>query len=114
MFTPTISIEQLPSGEKTGATLNGVELLIANVGGNIYAAQRHCTHSGEDLVAGHLEGSIIECPLHGAMFDLVDGRILSLPAVSPLKTFPAKIENGLIMIDLPEPESSPTSTQNPA
>jgi len=75
--------------------------MIANVNGNIYATQKTCTHDNEDLTQGHLEGSIIECP-NGSMFDMVDGRVLSLPAVSPLKTYPAKIENGMVMVDIPE------------
>lgn len=106
MFTPTFPIEDLPSGSKKCATINGIELMIVNVNGNVYATQKSCTHAQTDLSEGNLEGCIIECPLHGAMFDVTDGRVMSLPAITPLKTYPAKIENGVIMVDIPEPEST--------
>lgn len=99
MFTPTIAIETLKPGEKTGYELNGTKLMIANVGGNVYAVQKSCTHAETDLTEGNLEGCIIECPLHGAMFDITDGKVVSLPATAPLKTYPVKIENGMILID---------------
>ena len=110
MFTPTISIEDLTPGSKKRITINGLELVIVNVGGNVYATQKNCTHSDTDLTEGNLEGCVIECPQHGAMFDVTDGRVLSLPAITPLKTYPAKIENGMIMVDIPEPtEEAPTA-----
>lgn len=106
MFTPTLPIEDLAPGAKKGITVNSTPILVANVNGNIYATQRNCTHAEEDLIGGNLEGSIIECPLHGAMFDIVDGRVVSLPAVTPLKIYQAKIENGIVMIDVPAVELS--------
>lgn len=109
MFTPTISIEELEPGSKKRVTLNGLELMIVNVNGNVYATQKSCSHAESDLTEGNLEGCIIECPMHGAMFDITDGRVLSLPATSPLKVYPAKIENGIIMVDVPEPEEAPTT-----
>ena len=115
MFTPTLPIEQLESGKKTKFEINGIKLMIANVGGNVYATQRMCSHAESDLVEGNLEGCVIECAMHGAMFDITDGKVLSLPATSPLKTYPAKIENGMIMVDVPEqsegmnPDSAPDS-----
>lgn len=113
MFSPTISIEQLTPGNKTAFTIHGIDLMLANVNGNIYATQKSCTHAEENLTEGHLEGSIIECPAHGAMFDIVNGRVLSLPAVTPLKTYPAKVENGIIMVDVPEPPSDEQLLETP-
>jgi 3-phenylpropionate/trans-cinnamate dioxygenase ferredoxin subunit/naphthalene 1,2-dioxygenase system ferredoxin subunit len=99
MFNATVPIETLKPGEKIGYELNGTKLLIANVNGNIYAVEQSCTHEETNLAEGNLEGCIIECPLHGAMFDITDGKVVSLPATVPLKTYPAKIENGMIFID---------------
>ncbi len=110
MFTPTFPIEDLASGSKKCTIINGIDLMIVNVNGNVYATQKSCSHAQTDLSEGNLEGCIIECPLHGAMFDVTDGRVLSLPAINPLKTYPAKIENGVIMVDVPEPESATEPT----
>lgn len=106
MFTPTISIEDLPTGAKKCVTAGTAEVMIVNVQGSVYATQKICTHTNANLVDGSLEGCIIECPLHGAMFDVRDGKVMSLPATIPLKTFPAKIENGIIMVDVPEEPST--------
>ncbi|MCX6733650.1 MAG: non-heme iron oxygenase ferredoxin subunit [Candidatus Peregrinibacteria bacterium] len=102
MFMPTVSIENLKSGEKTKFEINGIKLMIANINDAAYAVQRYCSHAESDLTEGNLEGCVIECALHGAMFDVRDGKVLSLPATQPLKTYPTKIENGMILVDIPE------------
>lgn len=102
MFTPTISIEELAPGTKKRVTIDNTELMVVNVNGSVYATQRHCSHAESDLTEGNLEGCIIECPLHGAMFDVTDGRVMSLPAITPLKIYPAKIENGMVMVNMPD------------
>lgn len=104
MFMPTVTIEALPSGEKTKFEINEIKLMIANINGVAYAVQRICSHADADLSEGTLEGCVIECPLHGGMFDVRDGKVLSLPATQPLKTYPTKIENGMIFVDIPEIE----------
>lgn len=102
MFTPTISIENLKPGEKTKYEINGTKLMIANINGEAYAVQLSCSHEKSDLTEGNLEGCVIECARHGAMFDIRDGKVLSLPATQPLKTYPTKIENGMILVDIPQ------------
>lgn len=110
MFTPTISIEELPTGAKKCVIAGPIEVMVVNVQGNVYATQKHCTHAEANLAEGNLEGCIIECPLHGAMFDVRDGKVMSLPATIPLKTYPAKIENGVIMVDIPEESLASNNT----
>ncbi len=102
MFTPTISIEELTLGKKIKFEINGVKIMIANINGEAYAVQRSCSHAESDLTEGSLEGCVIECARHGAMFDVRDGKVLSLPATQPLKTYPTKIENGMVFVDIPE------------
>ena len=102
MWHTTLSLEELTPGQKKKVNVAKTELMIVNVGGNVYATQLSCTHAQSDLTEGTLEGCVIECGLHGAMFDVTDGRVLSLPAILPLKVYPTKIENGVVMIELPE------------
>jgi len=45
----------------------------------------------------------IECPRHGARFDIRTGAVTRLPATDPIPTYPVKIEDGLIYIEEPEP-----------
>lgn len=65
-----------------------------------YAVQDVCTHDNGPLGEGELMDYAIECPRHGARFDVRSGKVLALPAVVPIKTFPVKIENNQIKVAL--------------
>lgn len=100
MYQPTINLKDLPPGTMKKIMVGDKSILLTNVNGNIYAADHSCTHAYAELCEGRLEGSIIECPLHGAMFDVRDGSVQALPAVVRLKTYPVKIENAVLLVDL--------------
>ena len=51
-----------------------------------------CTHDGGSLDQGELEGDEIECPRHGARFDVRTGRATLMPAVMPVQTFAVRVE----------------------
>ena len=46
------------------------------------------------------EEKTVVCPRHGASFDLVSGRALSLPAYLPTRTFPVRVEDGVVLVDV--------------
>ena len=71
---------------------------IFHVDGAYYAMDDVCTHDGGPLAEGPVEGNVIECPRHGARFDIRTGEVLSLPATSPVTTYPVRIENGEIQV----------------
>jgi 3-phenylpropionate/trans-cinnamate dioxygenase ferredoxin subunit len=77
----------------------GETVLLCNVEGTIYAIEDTCTHDGEALDGGPLEGCEIECPRHGARFDVTTGAALTLPAFLPIKTYPVRLEGDEIFID---------------
>ena len=79
---------------------NGQRLALARVGGQVYAVQDLCTHDGGPLGEGEVVGDQIECPRHGARFDVKTGRAVTLPAVVPVKTFPVKVEGEEISVEL--------------
>jgi 3-phenylpropionate/trans-cinnamate dioxygenase ferredoxin subunit len=77
--------------------VNGQLILLANWEGTWFATQDLCTHDDGTLSDGELTGGEVECPRHGARFDLQTGRA-TLPAAMPIKTFPVKIEGGTILV----------------
>jgi 3-phenylpropionate/trans-cinnamate dioxygenase ferredoxin component len=79
-------------------------MLLCNVDGVVYAVADVCTHDRGPLGEGRLRGSVIECPRHGARFDVRDGSVLTPPAIRPLPTFPVRVVDGRIEIALPEDE----------
>jgi 3-phenylpropionate/trans-cinnamate dioxygenase ferredoxin subunit len=80
--------------------VDGTEALLCNVDGTFYAIEDVCTHDGGPLDQGELEGCTIRCPRHGALFDVTTGAALTLPAVIPLETYPVRVENGQVIIEV--------------
>ena len=72
---------EIPMGKMKMVTLNGKEILVANVGGNFYAIGDKCPHAGGDLSKGSLEGNIVTCPRHGSKFDVTTGKAVSGPKI---------------------------------
>lgn len=87
--------------------VKGIAVMIANVEGEFYATQDTCTHAQSSLTAGILQGFHVECARHGAVFDIRSGEAKILPAVIPLKTYPVKIEDGKIYIEMSENDLKP-------
>ena len=77
-------------------------LVICRVNGRCYAVEDFCTHDGGPLGEGTLDGYAIECPRHQALFDVRTGEVLRLPASSPIQSFPVRVENGNILVELEE------------
>jgi 3-phenylpropionate/trans-cinnamate dioxygenase ferredoxin subunit len=71
--------------------VEGYYIAIFNVDGTYYAVEDICTHDDGPLAEGELYGFEIECPRHGARFDIRDGRVLRMPAVIPIQWFPTQV-----------------------
>ena len=71
-------------------------ILVFNYDGDLYALEDRCSHEEFELSSGEFdaEAATIECVLHGAKFDIRDGRALCAPAYSPVPKFPVKLEHG--------------------
>ena len=67
--------------------VDGKRIALCNVNGRFYAIDDVCTHDGGPLDQGELEGNLVECPRHGAKFDVTTGRAVVLPAVRPVQTY---------------------------
>ena len=66
----------------------------------VYAINNLCSHGNAKLCEGFVEGHHVECPFHQAMFDLRDGSVSCGPATEPVKSWPVKIEDGRVYLDL--------------
>ncbi|MFN8637796.1 MAG: non-heme iron oxygenase ferredoxin subunit [Chloroflexota bacterium] len=76
------------------------QLAVCNVDSTFYCIADVCTHDGAPLDSGELDGVEIECPRHGARFDVTTGRATCLPAITPVQTYPVKVEDGEIHIQV--------------
>ena len=86
-------------GKTLRVEANGEAILLCNVDGRIYAIEDRCSHDGGELDQGELDGCRIECPRHGAYFDVTTGAALTLPAIFPLRTFALRVESDGIYIE---------------
>ena len=75
-------------------------ILVVNIDGDCYALEDRCTHEDFELSAGAFDPATatIECVLHGSRFDVRDGRALNPPAYAPVRTYPAKLEDGAVWV----------------
>ena len=92
-------IEEFAESDRKMVDLGGkIQVGIYKVEGKFYAMSAWCTHQRATMVHGCLDGFELMCPLHGARFDIRNGRVLSLPAVQDARTYTLKIEDDVIYI----------------
>jgi len=76
-------------------------ILLANVGGQLYAVDDTCTHEDASLAGGVLRGEWVKCPLHGSRFNVRTGEVVEEPASERLATYPVRIEADEVWIGMP-------------
>ncbi len=99
-FVTVARLEDIPSGTIKTFYVGEQHLAVANVDGQIYAIEDVCTHDGGPLGDGEVEDCEVECPRHGAHFDLRTGAVKSFPAVVGVKTYEIRVEGSEIKIAL--------------
>jgi 3-phenylpropionate/trans-cinnamate dioxygenase ferredoxin subunit len=91
-------LAEVPPGTAKRVVADDREIAIYNVDGEIFATDDICSHEEASLSDGELIEHTIECPLHGARFDVRTGKPLSLPAVVPVDTFPVRVVDGKVEV----------------
>ena len=98
-FVKVAKISDIKNGERKIIELNDVIVALFNINGEFYCIEDVCTHDDGPVAEGALNGFEIECPRHGALFDIRDGSVLSMPAVVPVPTYRVKIDGDDILIE---------------
>jgi nitrite reductase/ring-hydroxylating ferredoxin subunit len=99
-FKPVATLQQVPVGKSIAVECEGRTIALFNVGGAIYALDDACTHAGGPLSEGDVDGATLQCPWHGATFDLATGKRLSAPAPRDVKCYKTRVTNGAIEVEL--------------
>jgi tripartite-type tricarboxylate transporter receptor subunit TctC/nitrite reductase/ring-hydroxylating ferredoxin subunit len=89
-------------GSPLQVELGDAYIALFNLEGKFYAIEAYCTHALAALVEGRVQGENIECPLHAALFSIKTGEVVREPATEGLKTYPVRVENGDILVGIPE------------
>jgi 3-phenylpropionate/trans-cinnamate dioxygenase ferredoxin subunit len=96
------TIAELPPGGRRELLVDGIDISVFNCDGTLYAIEDRCSHDDGPLGEGELDQAActVECPRHGAKFDLRTGRPLSLPAYEPVETFAVRVEAQMIKLEV--------------
>ena len=101
-FVAVAKAGDIPVGQFKEVLVSGKALLICHAEGGFYAIDDTCTHDDGSLGDGWLEGFEIECPRHGARFDVRTGKVLCLPAAVPINSYAVKVEEDEVKVNVNE------------
>ncbi|HEY5094159.1 MAG TPA: non-heme iron oxygenase ferredoxin subunit [Candidatus Eremiobacteraceae bacterium] len=91
---------ELVEGAVKVVEAGGHRIALCKFEGSVYAIDDVCTHDRGPLDQGELIGGEIECPRHGARFDVATGRATRLPAIQPVRTYPVRVDDGMIKVEV--------------
>jgi 3-phenylpropionate/trans-cinnamate dioxygenase ferredoxin component len=98
-----LGVDEVPEGTMKMAWVDGTDqVLVVNTGGEISAVQGVCSHEYFELDKGFLTAGTLTCALHLSRFDLSNGEPLDPPAEEPLAVYPVVIEDGRVIIEVPD------------
>lgn len=101
-FVEVASLSDVPNGERLYLQVDDLSIVIFNIAGNFFAIADICSHDDGPLGDGELEGFEVQCPRHGATFDVRDGKALTLPAIVDIPAYPVKVVDNKIELGLPK------------
>jgi len=98
-----LGVDEVPDGTMQMAWVDGTDqVLVVNTGGTIRAMQGICSHEYFELDKGFLTRDSLTCALHMSRFDMETGDALDPPAELPLLMYPVTVEDGRVLIDVPD------------
>jgi 3-phenylpropionate/trans-cinnamate dioxygenase ferredoxin subunit len=112
-FVRVAGVGEIPEGGLKEVRLDDRSIAIFRLEDGYYAIEDVCSHDGGPLAEGIREGHVIECPRHGARFDLKTGAVLSLPAVTGVPTFEVRVSGDEIQMKWPPSESGTDAAAAP-
>ena len=99
-FIQVCKRDELANGGMRTVVADGVQIVVVRAGDNFYALKDECTHEEFPLSEGWVEDGCMFCAFHGAKFDLITGDALSLPAYEGVKTYPVRVKDGMIEVEV--------------
>ncbi len=91
---------QISVGQMKKISVDGKDIVVANIGGAYFAINDTCTHAGASLSEGKIEDSTIICDWHGAQFDCKNGKLIKFPAkIDDLEVYNVVVEEDNILIE---------------
>jgi 3-phenylpropionate/trans-cinnamate dioxygenase ferredoxin subunit len=99
-FERVASVADVPAGNVRVFQAGGRSIALCNLDGAFYAVDNLCTHDNGPLGEGTLYDGSVECPRHGARFDVQTGAVKALPAVRPVRTYLVNLDGDEVSVDV--------------
>ena len=80
--------------------------VVRDANGDLHAISDICSHGAVSLSDGEVDGTTLECWLHGSVFDLRTGKPLSLPATDPVPVYPLTVVGESVFVDVDAPKEN--------
>lgn len=88
----TAKLDEIPVGGTRVVEVDDESLLLCRTAqDSIHAVENCCSHDDGPLGEGLLDGTVIQCPRHGARFDVTSGAVLRMPAAAGIETYLTRI-----------------------
>lgn len=100
-FEKVATLADFGTGDRLAIVFDDRAVVLFRIGGDLYAVEDVCSHDGQPLTDGPVVGGSVECPRHGARFDLKSGQPLCMPAVEPIKVYEVRVEGENILLRVP-------------
>ncbi len=97
-FVKVARLDEIAPGKTRRVEVGQDEILLSNVNGRIYACDDICSHSYALLSEGDLYGTEVVCPLHGSIFDVTTGKVITPPADQDIRVFEVLVEGQDILV----------------
>jgi 3-phenylpropionate/trans-cinnamate dioxygenase ferredoxin component len=101
-WLPALPLADLAERKATKVSVDGQDVLLVRDGERLFAIGNRCTHQGAPLHRGpvRFSGSLdtVQCPVHGSMFGLSDGKVLRGPAMQPVSAYDARVNGDTVEI----------------
>ncbi len=100
-YVSVASVQDLEAGGPLIFEIDGFPIAVFQIAGEYFAIADVCSHDDGPVAEGELDDHVIECPRHGARFDMRTGRALTLPAVVDIPAYPVRVEGDQILVGIP-------------
>ncbi len=100
VFTPVAATQDIEEKSFASFKVDGIALVICRFRDEYFALENLCSHALSTFDEGRMRAYRLMCPLHGATFDIRDGSCTGAPATKPIRSFPVRITNGIIEVNL--------------
>ena len=97
-WTQVAATVDFDDGQSRVVEVDGIMVAVFKLDGDFVAIEDRCPHDGSEIASGCVKDGILECPHHGATFDLRSGDVLTPPAYEGLDMLEVRVEGGMVEV----------------